>query len=260
MSYEAPQAYADLIEPRYAPIADALTDAAGPKADDDALELGAGTGLVTRRIAGKVGSLIATDLSPSMLEVARSSARATYLVLDYNKPLPFLDGSFDLVLSGLTYVQDTRRPLAEITRVLRPGGRLALAMWGARYHELNMLRDAVTALGRPRLPSPAPGPAVKRLERAGFADICRRDLELQSDFQNVEAYLEYRRAFGRPPGASQALHTQYLRCIERRAQADSLPNGRLRIGWTLTILTARRGSGAGPGRSTARERSLLSVT
>lgn len=240
MGYEAPQAYADLIEPRYAPIADALVAAARLRDDDGVLELGAGTGLVTKRVAGRVGSLVATDLSPAMLEVARSSSNATYAVVDYTKPLPFLDGSFDLVLSGLTYAQDAGGPLAEILRVLRHRGRLALAMWGVHYHELTLLREAITRIGRPRLPSPAPGRAVRRLEHAGFVDVARRDLELVNDFDDVGSYLDYRRGFGRPPGASAALYARYLRSIERRARQDALPDGRLRVGWRVTILTATR--------------------
>src|SRR3954469_8647256 len=134
MHYDAPAAYARLIAPRYLPIAEALAGAARLRPVDDALELGAGTGLVTRRVAPLVRSLVATDRSAAMLDVARAATsrdtRVTFVLVDYNEPLPFLDRSFDLVLSGLTYVQTVPAALAEAARVLRSNGRLALAMWG----------------------------------------------------------------------------------------------------------------------------------
>lgn len=245
MGYDAPTAYAELIAPRYAPIADALVEAARPRRTDHVLELGAGTGLVTRRVAPRVRSLVATDLAPGMLDVARRSIRRrdglTFAVVDYTAPLPFLDASFDLVLSGLTYVQDASAPLQEIARVLKPKGRLALAMWGPAYQEFRILSDAVASLGRPRLPSPGPGRAVRRIERAGFRSVRRRDFELTNEFESLDDYLTYRRGFGRPAGASRALYERYLRAIRRRAAQDVADDGRLTLGWTLTVITARRG-------------------
>jgi SAM-dependent methyltransferase len=244
MGYDAPRAYAERIEPRYEPIADALVEAVRPSRTDDVLEVGAGTGLVTRRVAGRVRSLVATDLSREMLEVGRESigrkSGLSFAIVDYGAPLPFLDRSFDLVLSGLTYVQDARAPLKEVARVLRPGGRLAIAMWGPSYHELRLLADAVESIGRPRLPWPGPGRAVRRIEHAGFRSVERHDLHLTNDFDSVDDYLTYRRGFGVPPGATRALYDRYLRAIERRARQDASPDGRLRLGWTLTIITARR--------------------
>ena len=244
MGYDAPAAYAELIAPRYAPIADALVAAARPRQNDDVLELGAGTGLVTRRVSPHVRSLVATDLAPGMLEVARRSIRRngglSFVIVDYNAPLPFLDSSFDLVLSGLTYVQDTAAPLAEVLRVLKPNGRLALAMWGPIYQEFRILADAVESIGRPRLPSPGPGRAVRRIERAGFRSVKRHDFNLTNEFESVDDYLTYRRGFGKPAGATHALYERYLRAIHRRASRDAPGDGPFTLGWNLTVITARR--------------------
>ena len=242
-AYDAPEVYAELIEPRYATIADALVDAASPRPADDVLELGAGTGLVTRRVAGRVRSIVASDLSPGMLDVARPSvepAGAVFALVDYNEPLPFLDGSFDLVLSGLTYVQDELAALKEVARVLRPGGRLALAMWGPRYHELGLLSDAVESIGRPPLPAPRPDRAVRRLASAGFHSVERRELDFDNDFDSVDAYVAYRRGFGKPPGASPAVYRRYLAAVERRAREDEGVDGSFTLGWRLAIIAAIR--------------------
>jgi SAM-dependent methyltransferase len=244
MQYDAPAAYAELIAPRYAPIADALVEAAAPRANDDVLELGAGTGLVTKRMAPRVRSLVATDLSAGMLAVGRESVRRapglSFALVDYGAPLPFLDRSFDLVLSGLTYAQNSRETVDEMVRVLKPNGRLALAMWGNGYHEFRLLSDALESIGRGRFPSPAPGRALRRLERAGFRRVSRTDLDLVTRFASVDDYLAYRRGFGVPLGWTRATYERFLRAVRREASAYANGDGRFALGWTVTIVTARR--------------------
>jgi ubiquinone/menaquinone biosynthesis C-methylase UbiE len=245
MAYDAPAAYARLIAPRYLPIAKALVEGAGLRSKDEVLELGAGTGLVTKLAAPRVRSLLATDLVPTMLEVARDATRrqphVRFALVDYAGRLPFLDASFDVVLSGLTYVQDAGDRVRELARVLKPGGRVALTMWGPRYHELTLLSDALEAIGRPRIPAPSAPRAMRRLEHAGFRRIERHDFELTNRFASVEDYIEYRRGFGQPVGASSALYRRYLRAIHRRAEQDAGPDGSLTLGWTLSLVKAVSG-------------------
>jgi len=244
VAYDAPAAYARLIGPRYRPVAEALVAGAGLRPDDDILELGAGTGVVTKLAAPHVRSLLATDITPGMLDVARRAVRrhphVRFALVDYGEPLPFLDRSFDLVLSGLTYVQDSPPALEEVARVLKPRGRLALSMWGRKYHELTLLSDALEAIGRPRIPPPSPDRVARSLERAGFRAVERRDLDLANTFADVGEYIDYRRGFGKPVGASKALYERYLSSVRRRAEQDAGPDGRFTLGWTLSVLTARR--------------------
>lgn len=244
MGYDAPTAYATLIGPRYEPVAKALVEAARLRAGDDVLELGAGTGLVTRLAAPRVRSLLATDLIPGMLDVARRSTRrhrhVRFALVDYGTRLPFLDGSFEVVLSGLTYVQDSSDAVKELARVLKPRGRVALTMWGSDYHELTLLSDALEAIGRPRITPPSPGRAVQRLKRAGFTRIERRDFDLENDFASVDDYIDYRRGFGQPVGTSRAFYERYIGAIRRRAEADAAADGSFALGWTLSVITARR--------------------
>jgi SAM-dependent methyltransferase len=244
MKYDAPKAYAELIGPRYAPVARALVEAARLRLTDDVLELGAGTGLVTKVAAPQVRSLLATDTAREMLDVARRSVRrhrhVRFALVDYEQPLPFLDGSFDVVLSGLTYVQEWNAAVKELARVLKPRGRVALSMWGPDYHELTLLSDALESIGRPRIPPPSPARELQRLRRAGFERVERRDLDLTNWFTSVDEYIEYRRGFGKPVSASRGFYERYIDAIRRRAEQDAGDDGRFALGWTLSVITARR--------------------
>ncbi len=108
----------------------------------DVLDLGAGTGKLTTILAPQVRSIVATDASQAMLDVASSKLHAlgctngTTVVCDH-RSLPFPDGSFDLVTAGWTvcYLTHTNEPnwqrnlrsiMAEIRRVLRPSGTVIL--------------------------------------------------------------------------------------------------------------------------------------
>jgi len=244
MSYDAPDAYARLIAPRYGPIARALVETAGPRGDDDVLELGAGTGLVTKLAAPLVRSLVATDKAPAMLERARTALRrernVSYVLVDYAEPLPFLTSSFTLVLAGLTFVQDVPAALAEIARVLRPNGRLAISMWGPSYHEKRLLNAALESVGGGRFPAAAPGRAVNRLTSAGFRSVRRADVDVTARFGSVDEYLEYRRGFGVPLAWTRPFYDRFLRAVRAEAERTAAGDGSFELGWTISVLTARR--------------------
>ena len=101
-------------------------------ADARVLEVGCGTGVLTRRLAGQpgVGSVVGVDTAESLLEKARELAAGSddvrFEVADA-RSLPFEDGSFDVVVfdSTLSHVPEPGRAVAEAFRVLGPGGKLA---------------------------------------------------------------------------------------------------------------------------------------
>lgn len=108
------------------------------------LDVACGTGLVTLPAAEAVaagGSVLATDISDEMVRSVRDAAaarglgRVTAQRMEAER-LELPDGAFDAALCalGLMYVPDPLQALREIHRVLRPGGRVALAAWGARDH------------------------------------------------------------------------------------------------------------------------------
>jgi ubiquinone/menaquinone biosynthesis C-methylase UbiE len=106
------------------------------------LDIACGTGLVTWPAAhavGPSGSVIGTDLSQDMVTRASEQARAlgvtnaTFERMDA-EDLQCEPHSFDAVLCGLglMYVPDSQKALTEMHRMLRPGGRVVVAVWGAR--------------------------------------------------------------------------------------------------------------------------------
>jgi ubiquinone/menaquinone biosynthesis C-methylase UbiE len=102
--------------------------------DDVVLDVAAGTGHVARSFAPTVRAVVAVDVTRAMLErgwieAKRAALRNIVFMEADATALPFLDGSFDVVVSrfALHHFEDPAVPIGEMRRVLRPGGRLAVA-------------------------------------------------------------------------------------------------------------------------------------
>jgi SAM-dependent methyltransferase len=142
----------------------------GLRAGQAVLDAGCGTGraLVPMRDAvGRDGTVIGVDLTPEMLAAARDHGRLTVaaLLLADTRFLPLRDASVDAVLAAglLPHLPDPAAGLAELARVTRPGGRLAV------FHPVSR---AMLAARKGRVPAvdgtlarPVLGPL---LERGGF--------------------------------------------------------------------------------------------
>lgn len=109
--------------------------------DRSVLEVGCGTGLLLRRLAPLAREALGVDLSPGML--ARARARGLTVVEGNAQALPFPDGRFDVAVSfkTLPHVPDLGRALAELARVVRPGGFVV-----AEVYNPTSLRAAVKRL------------------------------------------------------------------------------------------------------------------
>jgi ubiquinone/menaquinone biosynthesis C-methylase UbiE len=156
------------------------------------LDLASGTGdpaLALAEAVGPTGRVTATDLSTEMVRVCtatfqkRGVTNAEVIQADA-QALPFPDGSFDAVTSklGAMYFVGVQRALGEIRRVLKPGGRVALLVWGppdeSPYVQL-LLGPIFARVELPPLPTDMPHPLrfaqtgllAAELERAGFRDV-----------------------------------------------------------------------------------------
>ena len=134
--------YESLWQAQLAPARDALFACAALHEGESVLDVACGTGLVAMRAAdavGRAGRVVGVDLSGRMVQAAAQAAaarglrQATFTRMDA-EALTFPDASFDVVFCalGLMYVPDPRQALREMARVLRPRGRLLLAVWGPR--------------------------------------------------------------------------------------------------------------------------------
>jgi len=119
-----------------------LLEFAQPKPGEHILDLACGTGIVSRFLShifdsngGKPGRVVALDINPAMLEVARSKSNSQAPYIEWQEgnaeSLLFPDGSFDLVLcqAGLMLFKDRAAAAREMHRVLKPGGRAVVLVW-----------------------------------------------------------------------------------------------------------------------------------
>lgn len=108
-----------------------IISAAAITTSDDVLDVGCGTGALTREVVKSAGSATGLDLSESMLGVARQVCPTVTFQQGNVAELPFDDSSFDAVVSAfmLMFVPDPKQAVGEMRRVLRPGGRLAAGIW-----------------------------------------------------------------------------------------------------------------------------------
>lgn len=134
--------YEPLWQAQLAEVHTKLLNCASPKVGERVLDVACGSGLIAFRAAqavGPTGQILGVDLSAQMVHVAQQRARERGLSnVDFARmdaeSLELPDASFDVALCalGLMYLPDPERALREIRRVLRPGGRLGLVVWGER--------------------------------------------------------------------------------------------------------------------------------
>lgn len=118
-------------------------------AQGDCLEVGAGTGEISRALIANGHDVVATDISSQMVSQIRNKIGIEAVVCDAES-LPFSDESFDTVIGAemIYYLDHPERFLAEARRVLRPGGRLLLSSANAgiaRFYD--SLRAFLRTLG-----------------------------------------------------------------------------------------------------------------
>jgi SAM-dependent methyltransferase len=143
------------------PVAAHLVRFAGIRAAESVLDVGTGTGVVAVTAARTGARVSALDLTPELLVEARENAKiAGYPEIAWQEgdaeSLPYADGSFDVVVSqfGHMFAPRPEVVVAEMRRVLRPGGRIAFVTWPPEH----LVGRMFGLIGR-HSPPPPPGVA-----------------------------------------------------------------------------------------------------
>lgn len=200
-------AHRDVIQSAAQPVSHWLVDAIGPQPGHRVLELGAGpgdTGFLAAELIAPGGTLICTDVVEEMLDQARARAQelgianVEFRTMDAEWiDLPTAD--LDAVIARWVYmlVADPGTALGEARRVLRPGGRLALAAWTAPEENPWATASLAELVAMGAIPEPdldAPNMFAFRdpqriqdlLDEAGFQDIVIEQIPIVFRFASLD--------------------------------------------------------------------------
>ena len=174
-------------------------DLAGLRGDEAVLDAGCGNGSYLAALAQRQhrGLVVGMDLSPGMLDAARTRSPAAPLMLGDAQMLPFSDAAFDVVLAMhmLYHVADRSRGIHELRRGLRDGGG-ALVVTNSGSHLSEIDEIVVAAAGR-SLPSNRLTFTLESGEvelRARFDRVERHDMPSELVITEVEPVVEYVRS------------------------------------------------------------------
>jgi SAM-dependent methyltransferase len=129
-----------------------------PQPGERILDLATGTGWTSRAVAATGATVIGADIAEDLLQAARDRAAAEGLPIEYRtgdaEALPFDDAAFDAVIStcGIMFASRQEAAAAELARVVRPGGRIALTTWLADSNLFKMFQ-----VMQPFMPAPPAG-------------------------------------------------------------------------------------------------------
>lgn len=232
-----------------------LVDLARVGAGRRVLDVATGLGepaLTAARRVGHFGHVVATDLAPQMLELARERARelgvdnVEFIEMDAEN-LALEPSSFDAAISrwGVMLLFDPQAALEGIRRVLKPAARFATAVWGASGSVPFMTTASDVArreLDLPPVQEGLPGPLTmgkpgqleSALERAGFQAIESESMTLTMTFATADEYVEFlkntsstlKRALA---GRKKSVQDKVWREIARDAQSFAGKDGKIRF-------------------------------
>jgi ubiquinone/menaquinone biosynthesis C-methylase UbiE len=242
-------------------VGPALVAAAGVRSGQRVLDVAAGSGATSIPAALAGGDVVASDLTPELLDAGREAALAAGVALEWveadAEALPFGDASFDVVLSSFGAMFAPRHQVVadELLRVARPGATIAMANWTPEgwvgQFFLTML-PFMPALPPGALPPPAWGVEdhVRSLFGDGVSELTfTRQIQIVDRFASPEALIDYYREHFGPtimaykslagdPDRTAVLDTALLDFATRMDLGG--PDGPSRYEFEYAIVVARR--------------------
>jgi SAM-dependent methyltransferase len=188
--------FATLCEPTNCREYVALHHHLGVSAGDRLLDVACGAGLALELASLRGAQCAGIDASPRLVAVARDRNPDADLRVGDMHALPWDDGSFDVVTSFRGIWGTTPDAVAEVHRVVVPGGRVGLTVWGHIKASPGAWALAPLALAAaPKVQHQAamvalgrPGAGEALLEAAGFTDVERIDIPFVFEFADPDAY------------------------------------------------------------------------
>jgi SAM-dependent methyltransferase len=186
------------------PVSEALVQAADLSAGSRVVDVATGTGNAAIAAARCLCTVTGVDYVPGLLDRGRARAAAEHLPVEFvegdAEALPFPDGEWDAVLSvvGVMFAPDQEQTAAELTRVCRSGGTIALANWAPD----GFIGELFRTIGR-RVPPPpgvrAPAewgsePRLRELFGDRVCDLRVAGREFVFRFRSAEDFADYFRA------------------------------------------------------------------
>ncbi len=256
--------WAEIVAPQAEGFNRPLIDAANIAAGNKVLDLACGAGepsLTAAETVGSNGHVTASDYSTEMLAVVERRAKAKDLAnMSFQQAdmqaLPFDDNSFDQVISrfGFMYSEAPGKTASEILRVLRPGGHVALMVWGPMENNtvLSVALDAANAqlnlLDEEAAAHPAAyaaqGSLTRIFEAAGFSDASETDLKFEP---SIPAGIRFWQPIvGMNLGsAMRDMSKEELSALDEKiaeAHAPYLSEGKYRLSAHIRVLSAQKPS------------------
>ena len=215
---EAWHRWAPTLRSWLGPATERLLELASVESGSRVLDVAAGAGDQTLQIASRVGpggSVLATDISPAILDFAAAEAKraghgnVSVRPMD-GEHLELEDATFDAVVSrvGLIYFPDQQQALCEMRRVLVPGGRVAAIVYSTPAHNgffsvpVGIVRrHAKLGAPLPGQPGPfslgSPGALEEAFTRAGFRDVRAEPVQAPLRMESTEACVRFEKeSFG----------------------------------------------------------------
>jgi SAM-dependent methyltransferase len=195
--------YPSMVETFLLPLGPRLVAACGIGPGMRVLDVAAGTGNASIVAAQAGADVVASDLTPELLDAGRARAEAAGVELDWvvadAERLPFEDGSFDVVMSaiGVMFAPHHQDAADELVRVCRPGGTIGLLSWTPEG-----MIGALFSTMKPFAPPPPPGAQAPPLwggeahqdallgDRVTFTSRTREVLDVTA-FQHPQDYAEH---------------------------------------------------------------------
>ena len=238
-------------------VGETLAEAADIRAHEHVIDIAAGNGNATLAAARRFADVVSTDYVPELLEKGRVRAEAEGLGVDFRtadaEALPFPDASFDVAIStfGVMFAPDHARAAGEMLRVVRGGGRIAMANWTPE----GLVGQLFKLIGK-YIPPPA---GLKPSALWGTEDYMRQlfgseasDIHAERKLFNfrygsaahmLQVFREYygpvHKAFAAlAPDAARALEQEMLQGLERMNTAG--PDSLVAPGEYLEVVVTRR--------------------